>query len=183
MFSLRSSTEEKEMIIIVFGLPGTGKSHLARRLAAETGLAMFNTDIIRKEMGKQGQYDAETNNEIYKQLLKRTSEAARENGDVVVDGTFRKKHYRDMFKEEADRLGEKVVFVEMKAADETVKERMKEDRRYSEAGYDEYMMIKDKFEDMKEEHPVLWSDRLEADEMVEQINDIKYEEGADRQAD
>lgn len=168
------------MIIIVFGLPGTGKSYLARRLADKTGTAWLNTDIVRKEMGKQGQYDAETNNEIYKQLLKSTSEAARENNDVVVDGTFRKKHYRDMFKNEAARLGEKVIFVEMKAADETVKERMKKDRRYSEAGYDEYMMIKDKFEDMKEEHPVLWSDSLGTDEMVEQLKDIKYEKGTDR---
>lgn len=168
------------MIIIVFGLPGTGKSYLARSLADRTGAAYFNTDIVRKEMGKQGQYDAETNNMIYEQLLRKVVEAVRDTDDVVVDGTFRKEHYRDMFKNEAARLGEKVVFVEMKAADETVKERMKKDRRYSEAGYDEYKMIKDKFEDMKEEHPVLWSDSLGTDEMVEQIKDIKYEKGTDR---
>lgn len=168
------------MIIIVFGLPGTGKSYLARRLADRTGAAYFNTDIVRKEMGKQGQYDAETNSMIYEQLLRKVMEAVRDTDDVVVDGTFRKEHYRDMFKEGARRLGERVVFVEMKAAGETVKERMKEDRRYSEAGYDEYIMIKDKFEDMKEEHPVLWSDRMGTDEMVEQIKDIKYEKGTDR---
>ncbi|MGM0666285.1 MAG: AAA family ATPase [Bacteroidota bacterium] len=169
------------MIIIIFGLPGTGKSYLARRLASRTGAVWLNTDIVRKEMGKHGQYDAETNSRVYKELLKRTSGAARAEDDVLVDGTFRKKHYRDKFKKEAARVGEKVLFVEMKASEDTVKERMKNDRHYSEAGYDEYLMIRDKFEDMEEEHPVIWSDRLETDEMIDQLKkEIRYEEGRDR---
>ena len=168
------------MIIIIFGLPGTGKSYLAREFATRKGAAWLNTDIVRKEMGKQGQYDAETNSMVYEQLLKKTTEAAGSKDTVVVDGTFRKKHYRDMFKKEAGRLGQRVVFVEMKARDETVKDRMKNDRQYSEADYDVYLMIRDKFEEMKEEHPVIWSDNLGTDEMIKQLKEIRDEEETDR---
>lgn len=169
------------MIVIVFGLPGTGKSYLAREFATRTGAAWLNTDIVRKEMGKQGQYDKKTNRKVYEELLKKTRDAARKKNYVLVDGTFRKKKYRQMFKKEAARLGRRLLFVEMKAGNETVKERMKNDRRYSEAGYDEYLMLRDKFEDMNEEHPVIWSDRMETDGMIDQLKKgIRYEEGRDR---
>jgi len=171
------------MIIIVFGLPGTGKSYLAREFAGRTGAAWLNTDIVRKEMGKQGQYDSETNRRVYEELLKKTSEAARLKEDVLVDGTFRKNKYRLMFKKEAEKLGQKLLFVEMKAGDQTVKERMEKNRRYSEAGYGEYLMIRDKFENMNEKHPVIWSDRLGKEEVIDKLKEIRYEEGTGGSAD
>ena len=169
------------MIVIIFGLPGTGKSYLAREFATRTGAAWLNTDIVRKEMGKQGQYNKKTNRRVYEELLKKTTDAARNKDYVLVDGTFRKRKYREMFKKEATKIGKRLLFVEMKAGDKTVKERMKKYRHYSEAGYDEYLMLRDKFEDMKEEHPVIWSDRLETDGMIDQLKkEIRYEEGRDR---
>ena len=45
------------ILLVVFGLPGTGKTTFARALAARLGLPHFNTDIIRAELGRKQQYE------------------------------------------------------------------------------------------------------------------------------
>lgn len=109
------------MIIIVFGLPGTGKSFFARHYAEETGAVYLNTDIVRKEMNKQGQYDEKTNLLIYEELLERMSRSARNGRDVIVDGTFQKKLYRELFSRRSAGSNMDIIFIEMRASDETVK--------------------------------------------------------------
>ena len=37
------------MILIIFGLPGTGKSYLSEQMAEKTEAVWLNTDKIRKE--------------------------------------------------------------------------------------------------------------------------------------
>ncbi|MCS7119894.1 MAG: ATP-binding protein [Nitrososphaerota archaeon] len=45
------------MLIIICGLPGTGKSTLAKLLAGEMGADVLRTDIIRNEMFKEATLD------------------------------------------------------------------------------------------------------------------------------
>ena len=78
------------MVLIVFGLPGTGKSYFARHLARETGTSYLNTDIIRQELGRQGRYDRETSRYIYELLMERMADLLSEKQDIILDGTFKK---------------------------------------------------------------------------------------------
>jgi len=163
------------MIIIVFGLPGTGKSFFARHFAEETGADYLNTDIVRDELNKQGQYDEKTNRLIYEQLLREISPGTLSGRDVIVDGTFQKKSYRELFSRRSAWLNLDIIFIEMRASDETVKKRMEKERKYSEADYKVYQKIKNRFEPMAEEHPVLRSDILSLDEMIKKIKAIQDE--------
>src|SRR6056297_2843241 len=160
------------MIIVLFGLPGTGKSYLARHLAADTQALYLNTDIIRERMNKQGAYDEKTRREVYERILEEINRSAAQEKLMIVDGTFNSNTLRYMFNKRSWELKRYLYYIEMKAAEDKVKERMKNDRTYSEADYSVYKKMKATFDFMPEEHLVIDSDVLELDEMKEKVRDL-----------
>lgn len=163
------------MILIVFGLPGTGKTYFSRHLEEDIEAIHLNTDIVRKKAGLQGRYDKKTKEKVYNLLLKEVTVKVSENHDVIVDGTFQKKEIRDNFWDMAKRLKQQVFFIEIKAKDETVKQRMKSERDYSEADYQVYLKIKNNFETLSEPHLILWSDQTNVNEMLKKAKAYIYE--------
>jgi len=101
------------MILIIFGLPGTGKSYLAKHMAEKTEAAWLNTDKIRKERNKQGEYDEDTKELIYQYLLSKMVSFAQKGKHVIVDATFQKKSLRNKFFLTGKKLGHQVFFIEM----------------------------------------------------------------------
>lgn len=59
-------------LVLVVGLPGTGKSTFSRALAAELGARHLNSDVIRVETGLRGKYTPEDKAKVYEELRKRT---------------------------------------------------------------------------------------------------------------
>jgi predicted kinase len=157
------------MILIVFGLPGTGKSYLARHLADDNHAFYLNTDIVRENMNKKGQYDDETKREVYERMLKEISRPDAKEKMVIVDGTFSSKTFRFMFNKHSWEQERYLYYIEMKARESEIKKRMKEDRAYSEADYSVYKKMKKAFDYMPEEHLVMQSDELELNEMKAKV--------------
>ncbi|MDF1572896.1 MAG: ATP-binding protein [Bacteroidales bacterium] len=155
------------MIIVVFGLPGTGKSCLARHLAEDTRALYLNTDITREMLNKQGKYDKETKREVYEKILEEITRPDAQRRTVIVDGTFSNKSFRHMFNKRSWELERYLYYIELKAADHEVKKRMKKDRAYSEADYSVYKKMKAAFDYMPEQHLVMRSDKLGINEMKE----------------
>ncbi len=154
------------MILIVFGLPGTGKSYFSRKLAEEIGAEYLNTDQVRKELHLEGQYDQKSKTRVYDHIRNRLEEVTRGGKDVIVDGTFHRIPVRDAFIERAKKLDQPVAFIEMKASDQTVEKRMKSEREFSDADYKIYLQIKYDFEEMHEPHLTLVSEVQPIDEML-----------------
>ena len=163
------------MILIIFGLPGTGKSYLSEQMAEETEAVWLNTDKIRKERNKQGQYDEGTKELIYQNLLNKMVSFVQKGKNVIVDATFQKKSWRNKFYLTGKKLGHQVFFIEMKANDHTIKERLKSKRDYSEADYKVYLKIKSSFEHMEKPHMVLHSDEQNVNDMINTIKSFIYE--------
>lgn len=168
------------MIVIVFGLPGTGKSYFSKHLAQATGAVYLNTDIVRQELGLQGRYDEESKQRVYRELLQRMTDHISEKRDVIVDGTFHKRSAREPFIRRSDELQEDLFLIEMKAGDRTVKRRMQTEREYSEADYKVYLQIKYDFEPVDLPRLILYSDVQSLDEMIEKTKDYLYEQRTDR---
>jgi predicted kinase len=167
------------MILIVFGLPGTGKSYLARHIAEENKTLYLNTDIVREKLNKKGQYDDETKREVYGRLLKEISSPDAKETMVIIDGTFSSKTFRFMFNKYSWEQERSLYYIEMKARESEIKKRMKEDRAYSEADYSVYKKMKKAFDYMPEEHLVMQSDELEIDEMKAKVKALYNGEEAD----
>ncbi len=163
------------MILIIFGLPGTGKSYLSERITEETEAVWLNTDKIRKEINKQGQYDEGTKELVYQNLLNKMVSFARKGKHVIVDATFQKKALRNKFFLTGKKLDHQVLFIEMKANDQTVKERLKSKRHFSEADYEVYLQIKSSFEHMEKPHLVFYSDEQNVYDMINTIKSFIYE--------
>ena len=83
---------DRPILIVIFGLPGTGKTTFATLLSNQLGIKHFNTDIIRSLSGKSQQYDEENKAFIYDEMLSLTRLEFEKGKSVIVDATFYKKN-------------------------------------------------------------------------------------------
>lgn len=155
------------MIVIVFGLPGSGKSYFAGRLADQLGAQPLSTDVLRKELFLTPEYTEEEKEKVYNELLRLMKTLSEHNDVVVLDGTFYKAGIRDKFAQGAKEKGEAVRFIEIEADEGTIEERLNEERSDSDADYDVYLKIKEEFEPMQDEHLILHSTDENIDELLE----------------
>ena len=153
-------------ITIVCGLPGTGKSTLARALAESIEAVHLNTDRIRHALGRQGKYSENAKTEIYDHLLDATSDVVTSGRHVVVDGTFYKAALREKFTSLAVKINVAIHWIEIMASEETIRQRVSQERPYTEADYAVYLKVRDVFEPLATAHLTLDSDVLDLDEMV-----------------
>ena len=163
---------DRPILIVIFGLPGTGKTTFATVLSNQLGIKHFNTDIIRSLSGKSQQYDKENKALIYDEILKLTSLEFEKGKSVIVDATFYKKKLRKRFKVLAQEYDTSVKWIEICAGEEVVKKRVSKKRRYSEADFAVYQMIKSQFEPMEEKYIQLFSGQEEMPDLIEKA--IKF---------
>ena len=123
-------------IVMITGLPGTGKPTLAMALSRELGGLHLNTDRVRKEMGLMGRYDPETKKRIYDEILKRAGEALISGETVIIDGTFYREALRQPFVDLALRHDRPIRWIELRAEEETIRRRVGRPREYSEADFE-----------------------------------------------
>jgi predicted kinase len=162
------------MLILVFGLPGTGKSYFSRKLKNILCIDYLNTDMIREDIGKKGEYSEESKQLIYNKLYEKTRDLLDKGEDLIIDGTFHKQKRRNRLRDIAGEKGHKFYTILMRADENTIRKRVKKDRKYSEAGFEVYEKIKDEFEEVTEDPLVLWSDRESTEEMLRKVKKMLY---------
>ncbi len=152
------------MIIIVCGLPGSGKSYFASSLAKLMNAEYLNSDLLRKEMFQHRTYSDEEKESVYKIMLQKMQYAAAQKKSLVLDATFYKKETRKSF---TDKIKEgNIYFIEVWADETIIKERLKQRRPTSEADYEVYKLIKQYWEPLKKPHLLLESTNENIDNML-----------------
>lgn len=160
------------MIIMIFGLPGSGKSYFARHLQKEIDAIYFNTDIIRRELNLNGVYNEESKQKVYDKLVEEVSGQLDKGFDVIVDGTFHKQRRRESFRGIARKKSIEIYFIEIKASERTIRKRIEKKRKDSEADFEVYRNIKNEFDPFSESHLILRSDKESINDMI--IKTKKY---------
>ncbi|HMN88598.1 MAG TPA: ATP-binding protein [Saprospiraceae bacterium] len=153
-------------IIMVTGLPGTGKSTFAAALAEAINAAHLNTDVIRNALGKRGQYDDDSKIAVYHALLGQAATCLTNGQTVVIDGTFFQQSFRESFRRLAADARTSISWIEICADEALVRTRVSQQRAYTEANFDVYLSIKAQYEPLTIAHLKLRSDRLHIDDMV-----------------
>jgi hypothetical protein len=131
-------------LVLMHGLPGSGKSVLAGALVEQVGAVRVRADVERKRLAGLGEtassraagrslYDEETSRRTYARLL----DAARAGLDggwtVIADATFQRRADRDAFRAEAAARGVPFVVLDCVADEGTLRERV---ARRAQAGGD-----------------------------------------------
>jgi aminoglycoside phosphotransferase family enzyme/predicted kinase len=113
-------------LVLIAGLPGAGKSTLARSLAEQSGFALIRSDEVRKELaaGSKDIYSPEWSERTYAECLRRAEGLLFEGRRVLVDANFRKEQQRRTFLEAAARGGVRTVLLVCRASPEVVRERL-----------------------------------------------------------
>lgn len=109
-------------LVLVGGLPGTGKSALATGLADSKGWVLERSDVVRKELAGlpptsrqeapygEGLYSEEMTDATYAELLRRAGAALRRGESVVIDASWtadrRRKAASELASETSSRLVE-----------------------------------------------------------------------------
>jgi predicted kinase len=155
------------MIVIVFGLPGSGKSYFASRLAKRLLTSYANSDMIRKEMIPARTYSDTEKISVYDEMLAQMRKVILQKKDMVLDATFYRKGIRDKFIRQARAAGG-IIFIEVRADERIIRERLKGKRTGSEADFGVYTAIRRQWEPMDNPHLVLSS----TDDNIENLVDI-----------
>ena len=154
------------MIVIVFGLPGSGKSYFASRLAKMINADYINSDRVRKEMFKSRTYSEQEKAAVYNEMLEKMKEAVSQRRNLVLDATFHKNETRNIFIQGMKGKG-KIFFIEVWAGENIARERLKESRPYSEADFEVYKLIRQYWETLNEPHLMLESTNENIDKMLQ----------------
>ena len=133
-------------LIMIGGLPGSGKSYLAKALSNKVNAVHINSDVVRKEMNNLGKYETTDKNLVYNQMKQRLISILDRGSNVIVDTTFYKKSLRTEIVEIAKDRKCKPYFILVTADDEIIKKRVSVKRKDSEANFEVYKKLKKQFE-------------------------------------
>ncbi|HMI64147.1 MAG TPA: AAA family ATPase [Puia sp.] len=156
------------MIVIVLGLPGSGKSYFASRFAQLIHADYINSDRVRKSMFPTRSYSETEKASVYDEMLELTRRSIRQNKNLVLDATFNKDDIRKKFIDEA---GGDIVFIEIAAEEGIIKERLKQKRVDSEADFEVYELIKEQWEPLQGYRLRLMSSDSNIEDMLHQAVD------------
>lgn len=153
------------MLIIVMGLPGSGKSYFASRLAAAIHADHISSDSIRKTMIAKRTYSIKEKLSVYNEMLAQMKHAIKQNKDLVMDATFYKHSIRNKFIDETQNTGG-IIFIEVRAEESLIQERLKHTRPDSEADFKVYKRIQTQWEPLQEEHLIVQSTNNNINDML-----------------
>ncbi len=126
----------KPCVVLVAGLPGTGKSTLARELAKRADFTVIRSDVVRKELAglpvlgqtpatfRDTLYSRTSTERTYAECLNRAERLVFEGRRVLVDATFREEARRRTFLEAAVRWGVPSTLLVCQADPETARRRL-----------------------------------------------------------
>jgi predicted kinase len=144
------------MIIMMNGLPGSGKSTMAGALAESLGAVCLSTDEVRKRLFREIRYD-NRNKELVYNIIALFIEKMATAKPVVVDATFSRNVYRVIFEDLGKKLGRRVFCIHCRCDEKICIERIRKRKAgYSDADAEVFRIIRQEWEEYSGHVPVLY---------------------------
>lgn len=123
-------------LVVIGGLPGTGKSTLAARLGEALDAVVLHSDEVRRHVARlspaarpavsfgQGMYSPEMTELTYRELLARARAALADGRNVVVDASWHDPAWRDEARRLASEVSAELAELRCELPLETIAERV-----------------------------------------------------------
>lgn len=151
------------VLVIVSGLPGTGKSFFCRRLAEKLPAIILESDALRRVLFPQMDYSQTESMRLFKAIRLLAERLLRRGFCIIIDATNLSECYRQYFYSIAERLDVKLVVVSVEAPPLLVKERLAvrlgNPGERSAADWAVYMKMKPSVEKIARKHYVVDTSR------------------------
>ncbi|HDD45946.1 MAG TPA: ATP-binding protein [Candidatus Aenigmarchaeota archaeon] len=160
------------MLIIVAGLPGSGKTTLANALKNKINAVVLSSDRIRKRLFKNPSYSEEEKRLVYEVMFLIAEIVLANKLNCILDATFYKKELRARAFNIANKFKTKFFIIECVMPAMLIKKRI-ENRPESDADFEVYKKIKAEFESIDEVHIVADMSKGIEDVIAEVLKNIK----------
>ena len=126
MYSLGQLPEPSvaPVLIIVSGLPGSGKSYFSRRLAERLPLPIIESDAMRQLLYPSPSYSQAESERLFRACHALIDELLRKGISVIFDATNLIERNREELYRIADSAEAKLIIVRLEAPPELVRQRM-----------------------------------------------------------
>ncbi len=152
----------RPVLTVIGGLPGTGKSSLAKELGDELGLVVISSDVVRKRLAgldpsmprheayQAGIYSEEMTRRTYLAMADDAAKLMAAGHSVILDATFGLRWQRQLARATAERVEGKFLFIECMAPEAEIRRRLAERQAagesVSDADFEIYLEQKRRFE-------------------------------------
>ncbi len=132
-------------LILLSGLPGSGKTTFAQRLAELLAFEHIESDAIRRSIADHPTYSAEESGTVFRRAEELAARALENGRHALVDATNLSNRDRKRFFRLADRTGANLIAVRLTAPGTVIRERLAKPRNgWSEAGLPVYEAMRDR---------------------------------------
>ncbi len=141
------------MIILICGLPGTGKTFLSNKLSSYVNATVLTTDKIRKELLGKPTYAAWERALIYDVLFLLAKYLHSSGIRCILDGTFNMEKSRSEVKELLNLTNDQFYIIECICPEDIIITRLllRQDD-YSDANVSIYLKMKKIYEPVRQKH-------------------------------
>lgn len=143
------------VLAVVCGLPGVGKSTVARAIADRVDATVLRTDVIRKDLFSDPTYTSAETVAVYDELLTRAFERLDVGESVVLDATFKTSERRIQARDLATQVGATFRLVRVTCDESVLEQRIRERDGVSDADFDVHVEFRDRFEPLELDHLVV----------------------------
>ena len=154
----RQSTFRRPFLVVLSGLPGTGKSRFAQTLTNFVPFLVLESDQLRKRLVQSPSYNKNENARLFSAIRRLAIQYLAEDMPLLIDATNLRESYRQPIYSIADRLGVPVVTIWFTASPTVIRRRLakreaeKNPDEHSDATWHDYLRLRDTEDPIGREH-------------------------------
>ena len=115
----------RPVMVVISGLPGSGKSYFSRRLVEQVPLLVLESDALREVVFPNPSYTGAESSQLFRACHLLIERLLRKGIPLILDATNLVEGHRERLYHIAEQAGAKLIVVYLKAPPEVVYERLR----------------------------------------------------------